>query len=248
MSATLVSESVFPTEIYERVIDHIRCDYSPYWATIEEFNQDNYQVVKTLCSCALTCTAWLPRSRVTLYRRLRLHNVERVTLTLLVRALDDNPALQQLVEILEVMETVNSTGASPLRGIWHAWPIMLAGRLPRLRCLGLYSQNPLGLDIPSPRTLTTFATVTELTIHWVGGPWPEQSCENALKLVKGFPRIQRLILRGALRIPGLLPSRLELSGIRFLHLDDNDVRDVALMRLPSRTNRLILAQFTGLPP
>lgn len=226
MAAPPEFTSVFPIEIYERVIDHVHYDYSPYWATKDEFHQGAHLVTKTLCNCALTCAGWLSRSRVNIYRRLRLQHTEYETLTLLVLALDSTPALQQLVEILEVIAAVPpDEGIAPPRSIWHSWPVMLAGRLPRLRCLGLYTQHTLDLHTPSLRTLTAFSTVTELSLHWSGGP--EHSCREALKLIAAFSNVRRLTLRGSLRLPRrLLPSQTaSLSGVAFLHLDDIDVSD-----------------------
>ncbi|KAL1951760.1 hypothetical protein VTO73DRAFT_909 [Trametes versicolor] len=227
MAAPPEFTSVFPIEIYERVIDHVHYDYSPYWATKDEFHQGARMVAKTLCNCALTCADWLPRSRVNIYRRLRLQHTEYETLTLLVRALDSTLTLQQLVEILEVIATVPDEDVTPPRSIWHTWPVILAGRLPRLRCLGLYTQHILGLHTPSLRTLTAFSTVTELSLHWSGGP--EHSCREALKLIAVFPNVRRLTLRGSLRLPRrLLPSQTtSLSGVIFIHLDDIDRSNLA---------------------
>ena len=59
---------IFPIEVYEQIIDAV------HWHS-NDAGGDRIRVMRgVLCTCALTCQAWLPRSRVLLYRSITLYS------------------------------------------------------------------------------------------------------------------------------------------------------------------------------
>lgn len=76
-----------PVEVWEIVIDFACSD-------------DNYRRYDTLRACALTCRAWLPRSRVNLFRRVRFRRPNQVNR--LLHLISDYPVLADNVLELHV--------------------------------------------------------------------------------------------------------------------------------------------------
>ena len=85
--------SRLPVELWETVVDSccepqvfdIHLSY-PHW-----------------CACALTCRAWLPRSRFNILYEVQLRSERGVDL--LVRALADNPFFTDMIISLTISET-----------------------------------------------------------------------------------------------------------------------------------------------
>ncbi|KAI0708737.1 hypothetical protein C8T65DRAFT_740118 [Cerioporus squamosus] len=62
----------------------------------------------TFLSCALTCRAWLPRSRRRLYHELRLRNIRPMKVNQLVELIERDPEVSNVVRCLFVQERPNS--------------------------------------------------------------------------------------------------------------------------------------------
>lgn len=84
---------ILPTELCERIINFV--------AAMEDRAR-----VQTLCSCALTCRSWLPRSRFHLFRTVVLRSNSQ--LASLARTLKDSPLICKSVRNLTVVGAADS--------------------------------------------------------------------------------------------------------------------------------------------
>ncbi|KAI0754587.1 hypothetical protein C8Q80DRAFT_376110 [Daedaleopsis nitida] len=153
--------SVFPIELYEQIIDAVASCYP----RMARPHRD-----KTLQSCALTCTAWLPRSRMNLYRSVSFAAAGSAGLHRFARLLDSATHLQPLVSEVKLTMGDHPLGAGPeTREAIEILPIILCGRLPNIRSLRVSAMNRNGAPLALHRAffpcITQFATVTKLVLY-----------------------------------------------------------------------------------
>ncbi|KAI0324806.1 hypothetical protein GY45DRAFT_332891 [Cubamyces sp. BRFM 1775] len=198
--------SRFPTEIHEEIIYwvHLLYDLS------RRLSIEERQIrLLALCSCALTCRAWLPASRAYLYSNFTFFANDTASLDLLVRSLDANPWLQTLITRVNVYDQVtncNTTPAShtcpkptpkPPGTISNTWAILLAGKLPRLHTLNLaFADHGLARHPRLVRSLQTFSTVTALSLTWRSYSSGPGTFADLLKNLAMFPNLQSASLTG----------------------------------------------------
>ncbi|KAI0659188.1 hypothetical protein C8Q70DRAFT_127015 [Cubamyces menziesii] len=147
----------------------------------------------TLRACALTCSAWLPRARVHLYKSITLHKPE--TYRLFSQAIAGTPILGALVTNLECcVTTVDDEIWDDAAATEALFPIEAVRTLTRLHYLALmgadchYAIHPKVLDFVPRFTLATSATsllVSEFTVT---------SPKDIIDMLKHFPHIQELSL------------------------------------------------------
>ncbi|KAI0357764.1 hypothetical protein OH77DRAFT_1297995 [Trametes cingulata] len=113
-----MENSCFPIEVCERIID---CcfDFRDHW--------DKYDALR---ACALTCSAWLPRSRYNLFYKVLLDCREKCDQYLAVVA--EHPERARWVRVLEISATIHYCPISQLIAphrhanchellLWVAW-------------------------------------------------------------------------------------------------------------------------------
>lgn len=158
---TSTQSSVFPTEIYEQIIDSVY--NNPYHhlpiASPEEMAFLKL-ITSTLYNSALTCRAWLPRSQYCLYRSIRLgpqfsthrHEVFRR----LTRSLLACPRTSDHIHMLAIQGSSASEVA-----LETSFPLVMASRLPSLRALTLRQTTLLitSLFLGSIRTFPRLVTL-----------------------------------------------------------------------------------------
>lgn len=83
------SSSAFPIEIYETIIDNVK--------NSSDQEAESGVVPRTLARCARTCQAWLPRSRLCLYRTIYLEH-----LTASASAIANTVKLRRLAQTIQV--------------------------------------------------------------------------------------------------------------------------------------------------
>ncbi|KAH9941415.1 hypothetical protein B0H21DRAFT_824489 [Amylocystis lapponica] len=126
-----------PIEICERVID------------------DLHDQRHTLLACALTCHAWLPRSRYHLFHNFEIWSYDEVNR--LDRLRTERPQLSALVKQLTVVHSYESD-------VLQMFPATLAQALPSVAALHIASccSPPISLNATFLRTVSHFAAVAEL--------------------------------------------------------------------------------------
>ncbi|KAH9890696.1 hypothetical protein C8Q73DRAFT_793122 [Cubamyces lactineus] len=195
--------SAFPTEIYEQIVQEIGPNRIVL-PLMEDGVLDRRTRLSTLCACALTCRAWLPTSRTYLYRQLTFIGTEKAALELLVRSLEANPWLRTLVYDLNVIDNdaeytpgmVTDQTLSipePTRDISRTWALILAGKLPYVRDIGLALARGLTCHPQFVRSLHTFTAVASLSLAWKGSG----TFQDLLKLLTAFSGLRRLLVYGA---------------------------------------------------
>ncbi|KAH9888580.1 hypothetical protein C8Q73DRAFT_710863 [Cubamyces lactineus] len=192
-----ILNSTFPTEIFEKIILQFGPFY-PYLPMEEDGVLERRMRMSTLCSCALTCRAWLPTSRMCLYRDLTFISCEKTSFELLVESLDANPWLRTLVLGLSVLDndedftpslTQSSTAGEEIS---RTWALLLAGKLPNLRDLTLTLARGLGCHPYFFRSLRGFGGVTSLTLAWKGSG----SFHDLLTFLVSFRYLREVMLVG----------------------------------------------------
>ncbi|KAI0325696.1 hypothetical protein GY45DRAFT_207723 [Cubamyces sp. BRFM 1775] len=192
-----IQHSTFPTEIFEEIILRFG-PVHPYLPMEEDGIVERRTRLSTLCSCALTCRAWLPISRMCLYRDLTFISSEKASFELLVKSLEANPWLQTLVFGLAILDndedfTPSLTQSSTMSDeISRSWALMLAGKLPYLRDLTLTLARGLGCHPYFYRSLRTFSNVTSLTLAWKSSG----SFHDLLAFLGAFPYLREVMLVG----------------------------------------------------
>ncbi|KAI0359064.1 hypothetical protein OH77DRAFT_1131880 [Trametes cingulata] len=203
MAAT---SSAFPTEIYERIVEYAYMQLHSQEYITRGACRISSGASTTLRACALTCRAWLRIRRICLYRRLKLTPVsDSGALNHLIATLDASPTLRELVLELEVVwaprmeqmerDTMCGSHSALSHGdcnSWHSWPVLLAGKLPRLRRVDLMSGSKLPLRHASRAFLRTFNSVVELNLYWHG----ESSLSEVARWLSSFPQVRCLSLDG----------------------------------------------------
>ncbi|KAI0328096.1 hypothetical protein GY45DRAFT_1029069 [Cubamyces sp. BRFM 1775] len=197
------SGSAFPTELYEEIIQEIGPNRIML-PLAEEGELDRRTRLSTLCACALTCRAWLPTSRTYLYRQLTFIGTDKVALELLVRSLEANPWLRTLVHDLNVIDNdeeytpgIVPPSTSSAWDISRTWALILAGKLPCLRDIGLALARGLTCHPQFVRSLHAFTAVTSLSLAWKGSG----TFQDLLKLLTAFSGLRRLLVYGAAWAP-----------------------------------------------
>ncbi|KAI0951073.1 hypothetical protein AcW1_008212 [Taiwanofungus camphoratus] len=144
--------SIFPNEIVEYVIDFL--------------DPREREDRETLLACALTCRAWLPRSRYKLFYSVQFSDLEQ--LGRFGRLISAQPCLGHLVKELSI--GLDEFPFSARSKVYGSFPFVLAGKLAkveRLRIEGLYS--PLvtvpPVDARTHLLLSEFSTITRLEIN-----------------------------------------------------------------------------------
>ncbi|KAH9888562.1 hypothetical protein C8Q73DRAFT_710720 [Cubamyces lactineus] len=261
---TLPSESRFPIEIYEEIIRWVHLLFGlPPRLSIEE----RQIKLSALRSCALTCRAWLPVSRACLYSNCTLYDEDKTSLDYLVRSLDANPWLRTLVTQLDIHITFITTRAKPDSPSGHhstsykpsdlildTWPLILAGKLPRLNTLHVALTVNLTRHPQSIRSMQTFSAVTTLSLDWRDST----TSADLVRVLAVFPNLQSVSLTGILvratsvrqaiqprRFPA--PSRLFLrDGFLTRRLIGRYMMDM-LLQMIAHSVRILGVGHTAIP-
>ncbi|KAF9807462.1 hypothetical protein IEO21_08210 [Rhodonia placenta] len=229
------SSPIFPIEVFEHIIDNCCIDEACHWCRRCYIQEDQ----KTLLACALTCKAWLPRSRFQLLRRVTLFKSQMVKLT---RLLNAHPDMANWVQHLAVYIPGD---ADHTRHTWNADAlIMLARRMPMLKCLvfeGAYIYTPR-FNRRSTMCLLEFPAITSLSLSHVFLP----SVTDLGRLILSIPALRTLecarvgFKKDGLDFRGLPPrvTRLRLSSVG---LDDCPEKDIVELLLATSTGEHIEA-------
>ncbi|KAI0653644.1 hypothetical protein C8Q70DRAFT_596665 [Cubamyces menziesii] len=204
----LALPSTFPTEIYERIIQWVSNRTQVRSIQAEKLSLKAYlSRLSTLCSCALTCRAWLPTSRACLYHHLAFFSIDRISFERLVCSLNAKPWLGTLIVALAVIDnhktTVDSKVSNSERAgdISHTWPIILAGKiskLPHLHTLHLTFADGLARHAQYMTSLQRIGTtVTTLSFRW----YYSGSFADLVRIISVFPNLRTLTLVGRLWTP-----------------------------------------------
>ena len=162
---------MFPTEVFEHIIDII--------AEWNHYRRDRARV-RNLHACALVARSWVPRSRIHLYRDIKLDSDLRSTRFL--DSLNQSPALGEYVRFL--MISPNERTAS---GGWIFRAIsILPPLLPHLLELSLFNIP----DLPPVyiAVLSRFRTIESLELIYIH----RHSFQEFTQLINRFPRLRRL--------------------------------------------------------
>lgn len=167
-----------PIDVCERVIDMI--------TTGSHHSRTFYPLyLNDLCACALTCSDWLPRSRLNLYRQVRIrerNDLDRFSETILV----DQPFLANLVQELVLghpPEKKERTGYVPFA------EIALVHALRNVRVLTLSNFNWHALHHQYHREAAQYPVV-ELNI--IGGSF--NALPDLLRVIWAFQQLRSLTL------------------------------------------------------
>ena len=165
---------MFPTEVFEHIIDII--------AEWNHYRRDRARV-RNLHACALVARSWVPRSRIHLYRDIKLDSDLRSTRFL--DSLNQSPALGEYVRFL--MISPNERTAS---GGWIFRAInTLPPLLPHLYELSL--ENVPDLPPVYIAVLSRFRTIESLRMYEID----RHSLQEFTQLINRFPRLRRLCVR-----------------------------------------------------
>ncbi|KAH9891005.1 hypothetical protein C8Q73DRAFT_702534 [Cubamyces lactineus] len=210
-----------PVEVCERIIEHgITSGHGEPWLSphrqfADLTHPDQYGTVSQiwygrttlplLRACALTCRAWLPKSRACMYRHLVFGKTEKRALERLVRSIDENPSLRQLVLSFTVLGDGSPSQRPPdispgrIPDIMHTWAYMLSCKLPMLTSIGMsftYLRSRLERRMSVLRilpTLRSFTTVTSLRLEWYGDRVVSEA--DLLRLLTAFSNLRKLTLQ-----------------------------------------------------
>lgn len=227
------SRLVMPIEIHERVIDAVRTNYT------------------TLLQCALTCRAWLPRSRYNLFCRPILRSV--VQLSLFLRTLRNHPpsGLEPLpTEITEELTLAPAAPTVPPTFV-HSACALLAGFVPRLKKLNIvFSPSQCRnfrygnrLDLP-PRMIAYIAQFPALT-HLTFRDIELTSFMALARLIVALPSLSALALCNvSWPKVSLIPSTSPFTQRNWLKLEHIMVRRTATSVGTAYSPSLILDHWT----
>ena len=167
---------VFPTEVFEHIID-----------MIAERNQYHYDGarVRDLHACVLVARSWVPRSRIHLFRRIKLDSDLRSTQFL--DSLTKLPGLGEYVRFLIIWPSSDereSSGGWIFRAINTLPPL-----LPHLYELSL--ENVPDLPPVYIAVLSRFRTIESLRMYEID----RHSLQEFTQLINRFPRLRRLCVR-----------------------------------------------------
>ncbi|KAI0754026.1 hypothetical protein C8Q80DRAFT_1136298 [Daedaleopsis nitida] len=181
-------KSVFPTEIYERIIELLHEDF--WWSgyTTQRCRSD-------LLHCSLVCRAWRPKARALVFRFLLFgseadHNPYPRYFDGFRRYLEEAPHLASLVEEVQIVQCADTK--YPYRSLIEIFPSSLGIHLPRLVSVVLtVSHRRMSIH---PRFFFTPArveTVTTLELHMI----PIMQLWDLDCLLLPYPNIRTLILQ-----------------------------------------------------
>ncbi|KAI0754022.1 hypothetical protein C8Q80DRAFT_339866 [Daedaleopsis nitida] len=181
-------KSMFPTEIYERIIELLHEDF--WWSGYTPI-----RCRRDLLHCSLVCRAWRPKARALVFRFL-LFGSEAYEdpypryFDGFRRCLEEAPYLASLVE--EVQIVLCTRPKYPYRSLIEVFPSSLGIHLPSLVSVILtVSQRPMSIH---PRFLFTPArveTVTTLELHMI----PIMQLWDLDCLLLPYPNIRTLTLQ-----------------------------------------------------
>lgn len=177
MSLETRKSSTFPVEIYERIIDRI-----PFYGinnTLIDF-QDVSREYALLCACALTCRAWVPRSRLNLFRFISIKS--DITIKHLLASLNFQPRNGDLVELVQ---------------IWHGAAITpmalhLAKRLKNLKRMEFVNTELTKINTSTFFFLSKFRSITEIGFQST----TFDSFSEFTKFATAFPNVKKVYLKG----------------------------------------------------
>ncbi|KAI0325695.1 hypothetical protein GY45DRAFT_207516 [Cubamyces sp. BRFM 1775] len=195
----MIPSSTFPTEIYEGILEQI----GPFYTMIPLVESSIFErdtKLATLCSCALTCRAWLPTSRTCLYRNLTFTTADKTSFEHFVRSLEENPWLKTLIKALDIIDIDEDFTPALVRqplehemDISQTWALMLAGKLPRLHTLGVAFANHLTRPSQFVKSLQTFSAVTTLSLAWKASG----TFTDLFRFIASFHNLRRVMVYGA---------------------------------------------------
>ncbi|KAM5544415.1 hypothetical protein V8D89_002075 [Ganoderma adspersum] len=150
----------FPTEVYEQVIDFI---------PRTKAGQDGVRATRSaLCSCALTCRAWLPRSRHLLYQSVTLYVSrdsvrDQDVMGRLTRTLLASSFIADLLHHLTISDVSMSNNSFAL-----ALPLMFVCTLPNLHILTIRETIlPWAVTSACCLAISRLTAITALTLDAV---------------------------------------------------------------------------------
>ncbi|EJF60583.1 hypothetical protein DICSQDRAFT_161982 [Dichomitus squalens LYAD-421 SS1] len=170
-----------PIEIYEQIIDSVGIGVGArdYVVSVAR---------ATLCSCCLTCQAWLPRSRALLYKSITLKAPRpsdlQISFQKLVRTILDSPLIAALVENITLSELSASKS-----GVASVLPILLIGRLPHLRTFTIH-ETTLVVSPGFCSSISSFPALETLKLATVMFP----NISAFRRLLTALPRLRDLTL------------------------------------------------------
>ena len=151
---------IFPIEVYEPIIDAV------HWHS-NDAGGDRFRVMRgVLCRCALTCQAWLPRSRVLLYRSITLYSspgrtCDRRVVRRLANTIHASSFIADLVNHLTISEASASKS-----GIASVLPFLLVDSLPKLHTL-IIQETTLVVGAAFCHSMGSFPALTTLNLATV---------------------------------------------------------------------------------
>ncbi|KAL4251981.1 hypothetical protein ABKN59_005792 [Abortiporus biennis] len=168
--------AILPTELYERVIDARAAEDLLYGAVLEHYSKLTYS---NLLSCALTCRAWLPRSRYHILRT--IHITSQTTLYRLEGALHNTHRTPVVFDRLIV---------DPRRDSWISFCLRLSSIACQIRSLAFtgglcqFAHPSLFMTLPLFRLVSTLSlTTSDFT-----------SLHQLIRLIHCFPNLRHLRL------------------------------------------------------
>lgn len=171
-----------PLEVCEKIIDGVE---------IFQWDVSGYQ---TLRACALVCRAWLPRSRICLFRFVRLDSAR--TASRCMSTVTTSPGLGQLVQTLCVSPSTKDK-------TFNGWICKVLQVLPPL-LTNLYELHYWYLPTVHPvfhMLSSRFTTVKSLLIRCF---FPQMlSFREIIQIVNGFKNLEKLIIYAKQKTPGL---------------------------------------------
>ncbi|KAH9948634.1 hypothetical protein B0H21DRAFT_219875 [Amylocystis lapponica] len=216
-----VSSPTFPPEIIDRIIDCLRGHPSD------------------LCNCALTCHAWLPRSRYNLFHTMSICTLEALeslaSISCMPHILPHFHAVHQLSledarrpSAAQSKKSATSKRKARVRPFMHLLPLLLPHALRSTRVLEITRADWRAFP-PHPSTRlhrSTFESVTTLTLSgcWFG------SCNEFVRLISSFPSLLHLSLINSAwdneRSPGAAHPPPALKSLSFSSTRDKETNVV----------------------
>lgn len=203
-----LARAEMPTEVYEGIIDALGPDCA------------------TLAQCALTCRAWLPRSRYNLYRRTTLRS--QAQLSSFSQTLHNSPVGSEPCPADIVEELILWPMGITQRMFVNSACITLAGDLPRLKELSITLDHDLShfrramrLDFSLPIHIASFPNLKRLRLHNT----VLNSFMTLGRAIVALPNLSSLDLSSVVwRTSGDMSSNLLILEVGCCKLEDITVR------------------------
>jgi len=177
MSNSIEDSSTFPVEIYERIIDRI--PYHDLRDSPIDFQDVSFEYA-LLCACALTCRAWVPRSRVNLYRSISIK--DSATVKSLCASLNLRPQNGNFVQLVQVR---NGTALSQIA-------LHFPRRMKNIQVMEFVKLELTKIHPTLFFNLSKFKSITQLGFKDVAF----DGFSEYTKFVTAFPNVTRLYLSG----------------------------------------------------